>query len=150
MRATGRDTGGHSGCIRGDLEHFWLQENVSQILPTTYLRVRVLRLLEQPQGHTPSTGSFLMLLLWGLLFLECSEKAGPGGIGHVSKTARYITAWPISDKVLLVQEYLNFETFCCRHIIIFVWERGNRHQGSTRRWFGFQLEDLRGSCNPQH
>ena len=49
-----------------------------------------------------------MLLLRGLLFLECSAIAGDsessakvesGGIGHVSKTARDITAWPISDKV---------------------------------------------------
>ena len=58
----------------GDREgfKFW-QQNAPQILPSfsTFLWDRVLPLLQQP-------GSFLMLLLWGLLFFECSAKAGPG------------------------------------------------------------------------
>ena len=86
---------------------FWLLEYV-QPPSSAYLRVRLLPFPQQPKGLPPSAGSFLMLLLRGLLFLECSSiagdsecsaKVGSGGIGHVSKTARNITARPLSDKV---------------------------------------------------
>ena len=89
------------GNIKKYLGQFWLLEYVHvQLSSSPHLRVRVLPLLQQPKGLQPSAGSFLMLLLRGLLFLECSaiagdsecsSKVGSGGIGLVSKTASFST-----------------------------------------------------------